>query len=126
MFPYDEYAAHFVFGTIYDRITTDESRIYPIEKLASIPTPFKNVNYFFHEKFRIANDTPGSGNTKNIGSVKNTKLLLLGNGPFKDLGEKVFEHYWRNYLTKDMARRKKVERPYTNLEEYKAYLKRSV
>ena len=126
MFPYDEYAAHFIFGAIYDRISTDETRKYPIEKLAELPTPFGDVDYMFHEKYRIASDYPGSGNTKNIGSVKDIKSLINGTGPFRDLGEKVFEHYWKNYMTSDMARKKKTQRPFRNIDEYKQFLQRMI
>lgn len=124
MFQYDEYAAHFIFGAIYDRVDIDENKIYSIDNLDFLPSPFENVQYFFHEKFRIANDLPGSGNTKNIGSVKSIETLLSGTGPFKNLGEKVFEHYWKNYLTVDMADKKKIKRLYKNLKEYKEFLKR--
>jgi len=74
------------------------------------------------EKYRIATDRPGSGNTKNIGSVTGIEELVLGKGPFADLGEDIFRDYWRFYLTTDMARMAELPNPpYHNLETYLKY-----
>lgn len=70
------------------------------------------------EKWRIASEQPGSGNTKNIGSVKDIQSLIDGKGPFSSYGQDVFDDYWMNYLTRDMARAIDSEVPYKNLEEY--------
>jgi len=43
---------------------------------------------------------------------------LNGNGPFVLYGEKVFNDYWQNYLTADMARAIDSAVPYRNLDEY--------
>ena len=61
---------------------------------------------FVQEKWRIAIDRPGSGNTKNIGSVSSIEDLINGNGTFAGLGENVFDDYWINYLTPDMAKKR--------------------
>lgn len=70
------------------------------------------------EKWRIAGEQPGSGNTRNIGSIRNIQALLEGKGPFAPHGLEVFDDYWMNYLTPDMARAIDSDVPYRNLEEY--------
>jgi hypothetical protein len=116
-FPYDDYAAHFVLGTIYTRCDAaiDESRVFSIDEISSIVSVVKDFQFLLREKWRIASAQPGSGNTKNIGSVR---ALLEGKGPFAALGEEVFDDYWMNYLTADMARAIDSHVPYSNLREY--------
>ena len=119
-FPYKQYSAHFILGIIYSRAenTIDELKIHGLDDLQNIISVARNFQFLFHEKWRIASDQPGSGNTKNIGSIKETKGLINGQGPFFKLGEKAFDDYWTNYLTEDMARAIDSEAPYHNLEEY--------
>jgi len=120
-FPYAEYLAHFVLGVIYSRSdeAIDERRTYKLEELHDIASVIYDFDFLLQEKWQIASDKPGSGNTKNIGSVKDIEQLLSGSGPFTPYREEVFDDYWMNYLTKDMARSKGMESPpYTNLEEY--------
>ena len=62
---------------------------------------------------------PGSGNTKNIGSVTKIEQLISGTGPFAALGEEVYDDYWMFYLTRDMAEALSVQRPYMNLKTYR-------
>jgi len=120
-FPYAEYSAHFVLGVIYSRSdeAIDERRTYRIEELYDIMSVIDDFDFLLQEKWQIASDKPGSGNTKNIGSVKDIEQLLSGSGPFTPYGEKVFDDYWMNYLTKNMAQTIDMESaPYANLEEY--------
>ena len=123
-FPYDSYAAHVVLGVIYsktDRLV-DERRVYELDDLESIASVVRDFVFFVQEKYRIASDRPGSGNTKNIGSVTNISQLVTGSGPFHKLGIGAFDDYWMFYLTKDMARAVELPRPpYNNLKEYKNY-----
>lgn len=121
--PYSEYKAHIVLGIIYDKVRNiDERKIYNIEQLDEIVSVVKNFEFFVQEKWRIAIDRPGSGNTKNIGSVHNIEELKQGKGPFAQLGEAVFDNYWMEYLTSDMAKKAELQRPYyTNLQEYKTF-----
>jgi len=44
--------------------------------------------------------------------------LVNGNGMFAPHGEEVFDDYWMNYLTQDMARAIDSSVPYRNLQEY--------
>ncbi|RLT39626.1 MAG: restriction endonuclease [Chloroflexi bacterium] len=119
-FPYDSYTAHLVLGIVYSRSddVIDEQRIYNLDELHRIASVVRDFRFFVHEKWRIASDQPGSGNTKNIGSVKALDGLIAGNGPFSAFGEAVFDDYWQNYLTADMARAIDSEVRYRNLNEY--------
>lgn len=78
----------------------------------------QDFTFILQEKWRIASDRPGSGNTKNIGSVRDMQALIEGNGPFALHGPKVFDDYWMNYLTEDMARAIDSDIPYHNLDQY--------
>ena len=54
--------------------------------------------YFFaEEKWRIASDKGGSGNTANIGSIQKIDDILSGNGVFAKAGEALFDDYWVNF-----------------------------
>ena len=119
-FPYEQYSAHFVFGVIYSRSdeTIDEQRVYSLDDLMDIVSVVKDFTFLLQEKWRIASGRPGSGNTKNIGSVKNIQVLIEGNGPFAIHGTEVFDDYWMNYLTVDMAKAIDSEVSYRNLREY--------
>jgi hypothetical protein len=123
--PYNDYKAHFVLGVIYtqqqDRIY--EEKISAIEDLQKIISVVSDFDFLVQEKYRIANSRPGSGNTKNIGSITDIKKLKNGQGPFNKLGIDIFDDYWMYYLTKDMSEDGVV--PYSNLKEYVEYKKKS-
>jgi len=123
-FPYEEYVGHFVLGVVYSGAEKerDERKIYRLDELRNITSVVRNFSFFIHEKYKIASDRPGSGNTKNIGSVTRIQELLQAKGPFAELGEHVFDDYWMYYLTRDMAKAVDLEAaPYRNLKEYKQY-----
>ena len=123
-FPYDEYVGHFVLGIIYSRTdkNLDERKVYRIDNLQDITSVVKDFTFFIQEKYKIAIDRPGSGNTKNIGSIVKIKELVKGDGPFTKLGEEIFDDYWMYYLTKDMAKAVDLKgAPYKNLKEYIEY-----
>ncbi len=123
-FPYSSYSGHFVLGVIYSKTDglIDERRRYNLDELEGITSVIRDFQFFAQEKYRIASDCPGSGNTKNIGSVTEIDKLVSGSGPFESLGENVFDDYWMYYLTKDMARAAELKRPpYTNLRSYLKY-----
>lgn len=124
-FAYNRYRKHYVLGVVYDRVLgVDERYVHNIDHLEDIPSVARNFEFFFHEKYRIASDGPGSGNTKNIGSTKYLDRLLNGTGVFATLGPEIFDDYWLNYRTASMAREEGFSRPpYTNLKEYQAYKK---
>jgi len=123
-FPYGSYRGHFVLGVIYSKTDEliDERRRYKFRELKRIPSVIKDFQFFAQEKYCIASDRPGSGNTKNIGSVTEIDQLISSSGPFASLGEDVFDDYWMDYLTQDMARASQLQRPpYTNLRNYLKY-----
>ena len=114
VFPFDQYAKHIIIGFVYSRAETLSLLSSNIRKRGSVLSPFSDVEWFVQEKYRIASDKPGSGNTANIGSIraKSVTELSEGNGPFSTYGESVFLEYWRNYGTSS------TDRAYTNIEEY--------
>jgi hypothetical protein len=118
-FPYNSYSAHLVLGIIYTRTSAiDEQRVYGLEQLEQIPSVSRDFEFFIQEKYRIASDRPGSGNTSNIGSVVDYTALINGQGLFALLDEAIFDDYWMFYMTRSMAQGQPA---YTNLTQYRAY-----
>ena len=120
-FPYNEYLGHFCLGIIYSRNASDdldETKIYNVDKLKSIVSVIKDFEFFVCEKWEIASEGSGSGNTANIGSIKKIDDIINGNGMFKHLGEKIFDDYWMNYgkitITDNDGKEKKIR----NLKEF--------
>lgn len=128
LYPYSQYAGHFVLGVIYSKCddVADERKQFTLEDLPKIPSVVRDFQFFAQPKYRIASSRPGSGNTKNIGSVVKIEQLVNGTGSFATLGEEVYDDYWMFYLTKDMAQAVPIERPYTNLKNYLEYKQRGV
>jgi hypothetical protein len=126
LYPYSQYAAHFVLGVIYTKCedVADERKQFSLDDLDKIPSVIKDFTFFAQPKFRIATARPGSGNTKNIGSSNIIDTLINGTGPFASLGEEVYDDYWMFYLTRDMAEAVGVKRPYMNLKTYLEYKQR--
>ena len=123
-FPYRQYHKHYVLGVIYTQQEelVDESRVYAISDIEKIVSVVKDFEFIVQEKYRIAKDRPGSGNTKNIGSCVRIAELQEGVGPFSTHGVKTFDDYWMHYMTAEMARNAKLRKPpYTNLSEYLQY-----
>jgi|CXWL01.1.fsa_nt_gi hypothetical protein len=128
LYPYGEYQGHFVLGVIYSKPANaiDERKQYELKDIKKIPSVIKDFQFFAQPKYRIAASRPGSGNTKNIGSIARIDHLLNGSGVFAKLGEEVYDDYWMFYLTKEMAKALDIERPYTNLKTYLEYKQRGV
>jgi hypothetical protein len=128
LYPYGTYKAHLVLGVIYSQCegVIDERKTFTLEDLPRIPSVIKDFEFFVQPKYKIAATRPGSGNTKNIGSVTKIDALLGGKGPFADLGEEVYDDYWMYYLTTDMAKSAEVQRPYVNLKAYLDYKERGL
>lgn len=121
-FPYNQYTGHYCLGVIYTRTDVSEdlseTEIYQIEdlqeeyetpnkkvgkrevktvkNLKSITSVIKDFDFFASEKWKIASDKQGSGNTANIGSIVDIADLKNENGIFSKLGEKWFDEYWIN------------------------------
>lgn len=120
-FPYGEYSGHFCLGIIYSRADgkdvdetevikvkeLDDEAVEPkrighrkvtkVESLRSIASVIKDFQFFVCEKWQLASDRQGSGNTANIGSITCIEDILKGNGVFAKLGEDWFDEYWMNY-----------------------------
>ncbi len=105
-FPYNQYTGHYCLGVIYTRtdVTEDlsETEIFQVEDLQeeyetpnkkvgqrevttvkhlkSITSVIKDFDFFAAEKWKIASDKQGSGNTANIGSIVDIADLKNGNG----------------------------------------------
>jgi hypothetical protein len=128
LYPYDQYSGHFVVGVIYSQCedVADERKQFLLRDLSKIPSVIKDFQFFAQPKYRIASSRPGSGNTKNIGSVVKIDQLVKGAGSFATLGEEVYDDYWMYYLTRDMARALATQRPYIDLESYLKYKKRGI
>ena len=123
-FPYGQYSGHFCLGIIYSRHADrelDETHTYGLEELHSIASVIKDFQFFVAEKWKIASDKSGSGNTANIGSINKISDILSGQGMFSRLGEKWFDDYWMNYgkitIADDSGRTKKI----TNLKDFVIY-----
>jgi len=129
-FPYSQYLAHYCLGIIYTRIDfaddIAETEIFQVEELQeeydtpnkrvgerdvttvknlkSITSVIKDFDFFASEKWKIASDKQGSGNTANIGSIVDIDDLRNGNGIFSKLGEEWFDEYWINYGSATMVK----------------------
>lgn len=98
-YPYSSYGAHFCLGIIYDRALDDDiddTKSFPVTEIKSITSVIANFDFFAVEKWKIASDKSGSGNTANIGSINRIEDILSGNGVFSKLGEQWFDEYWTN------------------------------
>ncbi len=122
-FPYSEYIGHYCLGVIYTRVDfaddlaeteifqvqelqeenedipkkVGDREITTVKNLTSITSVIKDFDFFAAEKWKIASDKQGSGNTANIGSVVDISDLKNENGIFSKLGEEWFDEYWINY-----------------------------
>lgn len=99
-YDYRAYARHYVMGFVYTRNNnSEEGLVKDYSDRDEVPPPYQDVEYFVSEKYEIAGETPGSGNTENIGSFRTNDIedLREGNGPFAEYGEELFEEYWRNH-----------------------------
>lgn len=106
---------------LIDSCFIDEKKKFKIDELQSILSVVRDFDFFLQEKWRISIDRPGSGNTKNIGSTTSIKELKDGAALFTrhKNGKELFDDFWMNYLTKDMAKAIDLEEsPYSNLKTY--------
>ena len=123
-FPYGSYAGHFCLGIIYDRIETatiDETKTYGLDQLHHITSVVRNFQFFVAEKWKIASDKGGSGNTANIGSINNIEDIINGRGMFSQLGEEWFDDYWMNYRKITITDTKGGTRRISSLRDFVEY-----
>lgn len=124
-YTYNSYCSHTVLGMLYKQsvIDANEKNVYSVDELSAIHSVIEKFIFFVQPKWKIANDIPGSGNTRNIGGITNIQKLLNGQGPFAELGEEVFDDYWKGYFNKVDARTAGIGIPrYNNLKTYKQHL----
>jgi hypothetical protein len=132
LYPYGSYIEHRVYGVVYERKVPAFPKLsYTIAELDSIPSVAGNFTLINQPKYAIASGSPGSGNTKNIGAIKDIKSLVEGLGPFVLLAPTLgltpaecFELYWRNYMTNDML--KGSPAVFTNLKQFTEAYKNGV
>ena len=123
--PYSSYCSHTVIGVLYKREMGNEvgTTVYTADNLKEVRSVIGDFVFFVQPKWKIASDSPGSGNTRNIGGVKDLDKLINGGGPFAKFGEDVFDDYWRGYLNRADAKALGIWLPpYTNLNTYKEHL----
>jgi hypothetical protein len=142
-FPYNQYTGHYCLGVIYTRtdVTEDLSKteifqvedlqeeyetpnkkvgqreVTTVKHLKSITSVIKDFDFFAAEKWKIASDKQGSGNTANIGSIVDIADLKNGNGIFSKLGEEWFDEYWINHGSATMVKDGKAVK-ITNLKDF--------
>lgn len=143
-FPYNQYLGHYCLGVIYTRtdINADDpsdTEIYQVQELQeeyetpnkrvgerevttvknlkSITSVIKDFDFFAAEKWKIASDKQGSGNTANIGSTLSIDDLRNENGVFSQLGEEWFDEYWINFGSATMVKEGKTTK-ITNLKDF--------
>jgi Restriction endonuclease EcoRV len=123
-FPYNQYLGHYCLGILYSRKALtylEEAKIYRRENLTEIPSVIGDFEFFACEKWLIASDKRGSGNTANIGSITCIRDILNCNGIFAKLGEQWFDEYWINYgkiAVPDAITKLGKPRYITNLRDY--------
>lgn len=128
-FPYGSYAGHFCLGIIYDRANgtaIDETTSHGIKELQAITSVASNFRFFVVEKWKIASDKGGSGNTANIGSINNIADIVAGRGMFSNLGEHWFDEYWMNYKKITIPDGKGGTKKISTLREFVEYKKGNV
>ncbi len=129
-FPYNQYIGHYCLGVIYSRTVASEDfpeteifqvkelqeeydtpnkkvgerKVTTVKNLKSITSVIKDFDFFAAEKWKIASDKQGSGNTANIGSIVDIESLKNENGVFSQLGEEWFDEYWINYGSATMVK----------------------
>lgn len=128
-FPYGSYSGHFCLGIIYDRadgVAVDETRVHNVDALLSIVSVARNFKFFVAEKWKIASDKGGSGNTANIGSINNIEDIIAERGMFSDLGEQWFDDYWMNYRKITVQNKRGETKRISSLREFVEYKKGDV
>lgn len=122
-YSYGDYGGHFCVGIIYTRkhMVSDEFKNYSVEDLPTIPAVAKNFILFAEEKWKIAADNQGSGNTANIGSIKCIEDLLVGRGVFSLAGEEIFDEYWINFGKLQVPNKKGGYKALSTFEEFLSF-----
>jgi len=145
LYPYQDYLGHFCFVILYSRIKKGKEKpdpkvVYKInelgapasssaieypslqkDKIRDIVSVIKNVKFCFVEKWKIASDGQGSGNTANIGASITEADLEAENGAFSKLGERYFHEYWCNYNKAEIILEDGQRKKITNIWDFLAF-----
>lgn len=124
-YPYGSYSGHFCLGIIYSRAALKkdaELKTYTVEEVESIPAVIQDFLFFAEEKWKIASDKGGSGNTANIGSIQKISDILSGNGVFAKAGEKMFDEYWMNYGKIEVLKEDGTNKKITTFSDYLTFV----
>jgi len=143
-FPYNQYIGHYCLGVIYTRtdISADdpsdteiyqvrelqeeyeipnkkvgERKVTTVKDLKSITSVIRDFDFFAAEKWKIASDRQGSGNTANIGSTLSIDDLRNENGVFSQLSEEWFDEYWINFGSATLVKNGRSNK-ITNLKDF--------
>ena len=95
MYPYEQYKENIIVCVIYDRSEKYSELSCVSLNPDLIELIIKNITIYVRPKWKIAAKSAGSGNTKNIGSIKSEKDIVNGNSIFSS--EIEFDNYWMNY-----------------------------
>lgn len=150
-YPYNQYKGHFCLAIVYtqaietkeDANDFDQMKTFKVNELGEsqlkdgtkrtivskdtltdINSVIKDIKFYFVEKWKIASDGEGSGNTANIGSTITEDNLDKENGVFYQLGEAIFDDYWKNYDSISFKDPNGKDKKITNIWDYLAYRNR--
>lgn len=102
LYPYSTYNDHWIIGFVYSQNAAFlEYNLDSMPKHGDISCPYRDVYVFIRAKHLISGIRAGSGNTKNIGSIKVRTASDFKHqaGPFSQftLAKDACDHYWKNY-----------------------------
>lgn len=88
-YTYNSYSSHMVLGMLYKQSVIDatEKNVYSVDELSAIHSVIEKFIFFVQPKWKIANDIPGSGNTRNIGGIQTYRSLLMVKGLLQNLAK---------------------------------------
>lgn len=115
--PYAEYSDHWVIGFLYTRKEGVPAKVYRRVDANTGLCPYEDIEFFVQEKYKVVGESPGSGNTTNIGSFPTNDIsdMREGRGPFASHGKDICDDYWRHY------EQKASDRCYGTVEEFLAW-----
>jgi hypothetical protein len=100
--PYDTYHEHWIIGFVYTQNAAFQE--YDLDNMpvqGQISCPYSEVVVFVRSKHVLSGVRAGSGNTKNIGSIRvpDPNHFNTQTGPFTQFtrSKDAHDHYWRNY-----------------------------
>lgn len=117
VYPFGRYREHWILGFVYTRVAERKAALaktFDIDQIDDIVSPYRDVDFFLRQKWEVAGDFAGSGNTTNIGSLSCT-IENFRNGAPLFANEEEFLAYWRGY-----GKTKAARTEYSKLAEFRA------